>query len=173
MSLTTIGGDGVLFGLNIPERINAFLQAAALRPGDTEWAEGNLKRALAENPEQLETYVALYKLYCYSGRFDEAETMARTALAKAAAQAGVAADWRLLAADSTDWSQPDGPARLLLYSLKALAFISLRQQRPDQAGDILKLLARLDPQDRVGASVVREMAGCLMGDEQDDERDDD
>lgn len=170
MNMTAISGsDGVLFGLNIPERVNAWLQAAALRPGDTAWAEENIKRALAENPEQLETYVALYKLYCYRGRFIEAETMARTALAKAAAQAGVAADWRTLTSDSTDWGQPDGPARLLLYSLKALAFISLRQEKLDEAGATLDLLARLDPEDRVGASVVRDMAGGLFDDDRDDD----
>jgi len=166
MNLTTISGsDGVLFGLNIPERVNAFLQAAALRPGDTAWAEENIKQALAENPEQLETYVAMYKLYCYRGRFDEAESMARTALEKAAIQAGVERDWRALTAASADWSQSDGPARLLLCSLKALAFISLRQQQWSRAGEILELLKRLDPQDRVGASVVRDMAARLADDD--------
>lgn len=162
MSVATVrGNDGVLFGINIPERVNVWLQAAALNPGDQNWAESNLKWALAENPEQLEVYVAFYKLYCYRGRFDEAEEMAKVALSKAAQQAGVDADWQTLTPESTDWSLSEGPARLLLYSLKALAFISLRQQRMAEAELILNQLAKIDPLDQVGASVVRDMADSL------------
>jgi len=158
-------GDGVLFGLDIPEHVNVWLQAAALRPGDEAWAEQNLRRALAANPDQIETYIALTKLFCYRGRLDEAEEMALTALDKAAVQAGVDRDWRRLGSAATDWSLFDGPARLLLYSLKALAFISLRQQRLAHADDILGLLLSLDPLDRVGASVVRDIAKGVADDD--------
>jgi len=165
MSLAPLNaGDGMLFGSNIPENVNAFLQAAAMKPNDEAWAEMNLQQALAENPEQLEVYVALYKFYCYRGRFDEAEAMARMALAKAAAQAGLDSDWWALGPESADWSLFEGPARLLLYSLKALAFISLRQQRIQEAEEVLDLLLKLDPEDRVGSSVVRDMAAAILDD---------
>lgn len=161
--------DGVLFGLNIPERVNTWLQAAALKPGDEAWAESNLRRALSEEPEQLEVYMALYKLYCYRGRFDEAEEVTRDVLARAARQAGIPYEgqdgWRGLERGATDWSRYDGPARLMLYSLKALAFIKLRQLRPIESCEILSLLNRIDPEDRVGASVVRDLLAGIGGGE--------
>jgi len=159
MSVASIhANEGVQFGMNIPEHVNHFLQLAALKPGDQVWAESNLKRALKEGPDQIEVYVALYKHYCYSGRFDESASMVEAALEKAADQAGVDRDWRALDAGSTDWSLVDGPARLLLYSLKAMAFVSLRQGATALAHEALDKLSILDPEDRVGASVVRDLA---------------
>ncbi len=164
-NLTSIHAhEGVQFGMNIPEHVNHFLQLAAQKPSDKVWAESHLKRALEEGPDQIEVYVALYKHYCYSGCFDEAAVMVDTALMKAVEQAGVERDWRLLDADATDWSLVDGLARLLLYSLKALAFISLRQGALAMANEALDKLLQLDPEDRVGASVVRDLAE-VMNDE--------
>ncbi|WP_018295188.1 hypothetical protein [Mariprofundus ferrooxydans] len=158
-------GDGVLFGSNIPQQVNRWLQEAARHPDDEQMAEQHLMRALQENSEQLETYVALYKLYCYLARFDEAEAMARIALQKSAEQAGIKHDWRKLDASSTDWSLFEGPARLLLYSLKALAFIRLRQGDIGEAELVLDQLQVLDPTDRVGASVVRDILRALNDDD--------
>ncbi len=43
-----------------------------------------------------------------------------------------------------------GAGRFVLYTLKALAFIHLRQDRPQEAYLILDALRRLDPTGRAG-----------------------
>ena len=86
------------------------------------------------------------------------EETVRLAIARACAQCGLDPDWDRLGPESADWGAADGPARILLYSLKALAFIRLRREDPAGAGAILDALARIDPQDRIGAGVVRALA---------------
>jgi hypothetical protein len=44
----------------------------------------------------------------------------------------------------------DGPGRFALYTLKVVAFISLRRDEQDRARDILNALKGLDPAGRVG-----------------------
>jgi hypothetical protein len=48
-----------------------------------------------------------------------------------------------------------------LYSLKALAFIKLRQQQDGEARVILSLMQILDPEDRCGGSVIVSLAAAL------------
>jgi len=116
------------------------------------------------DPDQLEVYVALYKFCFYSGYFDEAETVAFEALARAADTGGFAHDCTKLNASSTDWSRIDTPARLYLYSLKALGFIRLRKGDNAGANEVLNALARLDPDDQVGGSVIMTLAASVEHD---------
>jgi hypothetical protein len=53
---------------------------------------------------------------------------------------------------------PDGPGRFALYTLKALAFIQLRKNDPQQAGRMLDALRELDPVGAVGWPVVAALA---------------
>ncbi len=103
-------------------------------------------------------YFALYKFYFYRGRLLEAERAALDGLAMAAAQGRFASDWEILRPDSADWTQATGPARFYLFSLKALAFIRLRNGRTTEATAILARLAEIDPTDQVGGSVIRSLA---------------
>jgi hypothetical protein len=48
-----------------------------------------------------------------------------------------------------------------LYTLKALAFIKLRQDQAIEAHSILALLREIDPEDRCGASVIMQLAQAL------------
>jgi hypothetical protein len=110
---------------------------------------------------QLEVYVALYKFCFYRGHLDEAENIALDALKESARCSGFDPDWNKLQAESADWTEEEGPARLYLYSLKALAFISLRQDKRELANRILKKLQQLDTEDRVGGSVIMSLADAL------------
>jgi hypothetical protein len=84
--------------------------------------------------------------------------MAEAGLAEAARQAGWSADWRLWLPVATG---PNDPGRFALYTLKALAFIALRDERPEDANAMLAALRKLDPQGAVGWPVVAELAeGC-------------
>ncbi len=61
-----------------------------------------------------------------------------------------------------DWPCPEGapdePARFALYTLKALAFIALRDGRRGDAMEKLAHLARLDPRGAVGWPVIEALA---------------
>jgi hypothetical protein len=147
--------EAINFG-ELPETINALLQqgVAAYRH-DRSRADRLFRQALALAPTQLPIYFCLYKIHTYQGNLDEAQAAAENGLGEAARQAGWALDWR-------EWRPqamlPDGASRFALYTLKALAFIHLRQNNPHQANQILDRLRRLDPAGAVGWPVVAALA---------------
>lgn len=153
--------ERVLFARDITPEVNACLQSAVACADDFDRARELLYQARELDPDQLEVYIALYKFLFYRGHLDEAEQVAEEALQRAALRGGFHADWRQLTSTSSDWSQEDGPARTYLYSLKALAFISLRQGEHVQGCALLEKLQQLDPQDLVGGSVIRQLAEAL------------
>ena len=147
--------DPINFG-ELPEEINALLQqgVAAYR---RDWSQADrlFRQALAAAPKELPIYFCLYKIHTYQGNLDEAQIAAESGLKEAATQASWSTNWR-------EWEPqailPDGPGRFALYTLKALAFISLRQNNPDQAREILEALKELDPIGAVGWPVVAALA---------------
>lgn len=156
--------ERVRFGRAIPASVNALLQEAALNAHDFAASERALLKAIAMAPGQLEVFVALYKLYFYRGFTRKAEQVVFEALHNAAGSCGFDADWRCLGTGSADWRVGDGPARVYLYSLKALCFIRLRQNDQRGAAELLATLRRLDPDDQVGAAVLRDLADGLEED---------
>lgn len=150
--------DLIDFG-DLPEAVNSLLQqgVAAYRR-DRSAADRLFRQALAAAPEQLPIYFCLYKIHTYQGNLDEALAAAETGMKQAARQAGWSPDWR-------DWqpqaSGPDKPGQFALYTLKALAFICLRRNEPDQARRMLDRLSRLDPTGAVGWPVVAALAEAL------------
>jgi hypothetical protein len=150
--------EGIDFGA-VPEGVDALLQAGVLAHRlDRAAADALFRKALMHDPSALPTYFCLYKIHTYSGRLDDARTMAEAGLAQAARQAGWNADWRLWQPARTG---PGDPGRFALYTLKALAFIALRDERVADASAMLDTLRRLDPQGEVGWPVVAELAqGC-------------
>jgi tetratricopeptide (TPR) repeat protein len=147
----------VQFGFGIAPGADAHLQRAAQQVSNRQGALAALQDAYAEAPDQVETLVALFKLLFYQGETARAETWVLEALEKASRQGGFPSDWRELQPGSCDWEDPRGPGRLYLYSLKALAFIRLRQNNLDQTRIILQTMDRIDPLDQVGANVIRDL----------------
>ena len=160
-SPVSIMEERVLFARDIKPEVNACLQSAVACANDFERARELLYQARELDPDQLEVYVALYKFLFYRGHLDEAEVIALDALSSAARRGGFPAELSELTPTSTDWSVGDGPARLFLYSLKALSFIRLRKGEHDEGRALLAILQLLDPQDQVGGSVIRELAEAL------------
>lgn len=149
--------QGIVATEDLPPRVAGYVAAAAA-VGDWREAESLLLRAQAAEPDCLHVYYTLYKLYFNHNRLGDAERTACLALDAAARHAHVASDWRLLDNTSCDWSQVDAPQHFYLFSLKALAFIRLRQRRSEDARQILAKLREIDPQDSVGASVIEAYA---------------
>lgn len=145
---------GIVASEDLPPRVAGYLAAAIIAASDWREAETLLWRAQAAAPECLHVYYVLYKLYFNRNRLGDAERAVFLALDTAARQAGIPVDWHLLDDTSCDWSRVDAPQHFYLFSLKALAFIRLRQQRLDEASRILARLREIDPDDSVGASVI-------------------
>ncbi|MFG1352424.1 tetratricopeptide repeat protein [Xanthobacter autotrophicus] len=150
--------DVINFG-EVSDAVNALLQQGVIAyRGDRQRADELFRQALATAPAELPVYFCLYKIHTYQGNLDEAESAAEGGLKEAASQAGWDLDWRR-------WQPhdvlPDGPGRFALYTLKALAFIHLRQSRPDEAAEKLEALKVLDPTGAVGWPVVAALAEGL------------
>ena len=131
-------------------------------------AEQILQQARDLMPERLEVPVALYKMYAYSNRFEEALAVIDEVLYQAAEEGGFVADWRQLDDDNTPWRQAAGARRFYLYSMKATGFVCLRKGDIAGACAVLEKLLRLDPLDQVGGSVVYDMAQLIL--DQEDEQ---
>ena len=143
--------DAIDFG-DVSDDVNEILQrGVALNRHDRQAADAAFREALALDPRQLPTYFCLYKIHTYSGDLDAARDIAEAGLREAARQANLSPDWTLW--DPAEISL-EGPCRFALYTLKALAFIHLRRDERAAARRLLDGLARLDPTDAVGASVV-------------------
>lgn len=147
--------DDLCFGHGLPVNIKLLLQRATHSYENTPVAESLLMQARRLAPDALEVCIALYKFYFYKFRLSEAEAVALQTLTRAAELGGFTPDWNMLKSDSAAWSEPLGPERAYLFTLKALAFINLRLQRMDESKNILNKLAELDPMDQVGGSVIR------------------
>lgn len=164
MNIQPLVANEVIFGFNLSQEVNAYLQKAAACVSSKCDSLKALTQALKAEPDQLETLVAMYKFLFYRGDIEQAEQVVFQTLIKASLQGKFSNNWKELTPDSTDWSVTTGPARVYLYSLKALAFIRLRQNMTRDAKKILNVMARLDPQDQVGADVIRELLDGLDGD---------
>ena len=166
MQNLTVLEERVLFSPNLPEEVNRLLQAAVVANHvDRQRAEHLFKQAQALDAGCLQTHFALYKFYFYQGRLQEAETEVMAGLDAAALQGNFPADYRHLALAPEKWDMYTSDITLFyLYTLKALAFIKLRQQADDDAHFILNLLRSLDPEDRVGGSVIMQLAAALNED---------
>ena len=146
---------------SLPANASGLLDQAMSVYTDTAQAESLLQRARAEAPEALPVYFSLYKFYFYKGRLADAEQAVRQALDMAARQGGFPSGYDKLEANTTDWSRHDSPQHFYLFSLKALAFIRLRQGDKEGCQVILDKLGELDKSDSVGGSVIGAIAAGL------------
>jgi len=163
--MTAIGffEERVLFSPNLPEKVNELLQMAVTAShSEKPLAEKLFKQAQETDRHCLQTYFALYKFYFYQGRLAEAERETLAALQEAADQAGFPNDFKLLADNPGQWDMyADEVTLFYLYSLKALSFIKLRQDKQDEAKASLSAIKILDPEDRSGASVIMQLSEAL------------
>ncbi|HVQ72662.1 MAG TPA: hypothetical protein VMT08_34695 [Bradyrhizobium sp.] len=147
--------DSINFG-ELSEAIDALLQQGVVAyRQDRSRADSLFRQALAAAPKALPVYFCLYKIHTYQGQLDQAQDAAENGLKEAASQAGWSPDWRQWRPQTV---LPDGPGRFALYTLKALAFIHLRQNDLQQAGEMLDALKLLDPTGAVGWDVIAALA---------------
>ena len=155
--------DVILFSLDIPPPVNALLQEAVIATRrDKKKAEQLFTRAYQLDPHCLQTYFALYKFFFHQTRLMEAEYFVLAGLEEAARQGGFPVDYQRLYREKSRWDLYANETSLFyLYTLKALAFIKLRQSHVTLAETILAILKELDPEDRSGASVIMQLVEAV------------
>ncbi|ODB95029.1 hypothetical protein A3197_16785 [Candidatus Thiodiazotropha endoloripes] len=162
LNVVRLIGNEVHFGFDIEPDANAELQRAASLISSREASSEALLHAEQIAPEQIEVLIARYKFHFYQGETGIAEKLVIKSLCLAAKQGNFNQDWRQLNSSSADWDNPRGPERFYLNGLKALAFIRLRQEKPDEADSILRKLSLIDPADQVGANVIRDLLDAIV-----------
>ena len=144
------------FGGTTPASVDAQLELAAQHYyTDATLAEQLLLQARQMDPQCLAVYFSLYKFYFYKQQLTKAEQTVNESLRVAAELGSFSAFIGDLQPDSAPWHAVSHPAHFFLFSLKALAFICLRQNRINESAALLDKLAELDPHDQVGGSVIR------------------
>ncbi|MGJ0491864.1 hypothetical protein [Methylobacter sp.] len=156
-------GERITFSPNMPPEVNQLLQAAVIASSvDQARAETLFIQAQTMDSHCLQTYFALYKFYFYQKRLTDAERIVLSGLEESARQGGFPSDYRRLAREPRKWDLYANEATLFyLYTLKALAFIKLRQGHLVEGQFILSQLQQLDPQDLSGGSVIMDLAAGL------------
>ena len=149
-----------MFSPNIPAEVNQLLQAAvAVSSKDQNRAENLFLQAQTLDSHCLQTYFALYKFYFFQKRLVDAEKVVLAGLEESALQGGFPNDYRQLVGNLKKWNlYANEGALFYLYTMKALAFIKLRQGHTLDAQTVLSQLQQLDPDDLSGATVIMDLA---------------
>lgn len=151
MNLFTGESSDEYFGSEAPPAVRRLL-SKALQANANE-REALLWTAQATAPSCLATYYLLYKFHAQQRDFELAERAARKGLGESARQAGLPDDCFADVPQGIDFNV-NGPARFWLFTLKALAFIYLRDGRLDEARQLVARINALDPLHTVGADVI-------------------
>jgi len=138
-------------GMMSPDPMALLAGAANARTRPVESAAA-LAAALAAAPEDPELRLAAFRFHFFAHDHDAARPQALWLLAHAARRLNIATDWRLVAPGDADFSAMEFVPGLYMQALVALAYGYVRQDRLDEAGEILEQAARLDPADRFGGA---------------------
>lgn len=149
----------------VPLELQQLLKTSLDVMDDWERVDKLLQEAREKLPGRYEISVALYKMYAYSNRFDQALGLINEVICDCANECKINIDWRKQNINSHHWQNASGAERAYLYSLKAMGFVLLRKGELDLSLEVLKKLQELDPQDQVGGSVLLEVVERILDDE--------
>lgn len=177
--MKTIGlqdfSDAVL-GQGLSAELEQALRQAGERRADPVFSMAALMRATAIAPDHPAVLIALYRYYFYGHQLACARDVARRALFVATQALGLPSLWRDVPQRPLAGARDDPATRFFLFTLKGYAYLSLRLGDAVEARDALDLLRALDPEDRVGGTLletVRLRRERNPFDEDEDDLDDD
>lgn len=161
-----LGFDDAVLGRGLPADVEALIaQAGRVRHLPQE-AEALLLQARAMAPDHPATLIALYRFHFYGHRLREARVVAEEALT--AARAALGPDFGSVPITEHQ-SRFDAATRFFLFTLKGYAYLSLRLGEFDVGRKAIAELRQLDPEDRVGGSVLAQVLQRMGRDEDDDD----
>lgn len=159
MNLYTGESADAFFGGDVPPAVHTLLHRAATATPEERTALLWSAQALA--PTCLATYCVLYKHHAGRREFELAERAASRGLQEAAARAGLNTDWRQVSAPLPAAVLQTEAGRFWLFTLKALAFISLRSGQRGQARALLAHLEACGPDAHIGGDVTAALLGAV------------
>ncbi|MGP0061491.1 MAG: hypothetical protein ACLPID_19650 [Beijerinckiaceae bacterium] len=146
----------MLLGGGLPSKAEWHLREAGRCYHQEDVAEAHLREAQMIAPDHVAVLIGLYRFYFYKGRLQDALGVAVICLGKASAMLGLPRDWRDV--DVHDSAFDDfsaGLSRFFLFTLKGYAYLHLRQGHIEEGREALMKLIELDPNDKMGGSVLR------------------
>ena len=145
--------DSAVLGAGLPPAAEALIAEAGLIRQQTAAAQALLEQARALAPSHPATLIALYRFHFYGNRLPQARVVAIEALQVASAALQLAPRWQDVTPDPR-FARLEALPRFYLFTLKGLAYLSLRLGELDLGRAALNKLAELDPGDAVGARVL-------------------
>lgn len=150
--------DDPLLGGGLPVAAEDHLRQAGLAYQDDDAALDHLRQAQILAPDHVAVLIGLYRFFFYKGRLADALEIARVCLAKAARDCNLPANWRRLRASDADFGRIDAlRPRFYLFTLKAYAYLQMRLGNLDEGRQAIDKLLELDPTDKLGAGVLRDV----------------
>ncbi len=148
-----------LLGGGLPWLAELHLQEAGFAYQDSAIAEEHLYQAGLIAPGHAAVLIAYYRYYFYKGRIKEAIDIALLCLEKAALENALPLDWRKIEMGMAAFGSYEAiKPRFLMFSLKAYAYLLLRQGYRIEAMTALIKLLELDPTDKIGAKLLMDIA---------------
>lgn len=159
MDLQDFEGQDMYFDLPMSAEVERLIDEAADSYGNG-GAESKLLRAYVLAPKNLTLLVAMYRFYYYQHRWNDALYIADQAMLVSGEMLDMTTHWRLLTPEHLG-----GPAlrsmgllRFYFLALKGAGYLCLRMEDREGAIERLQKVVELDPQDRLGASFLLNMA---------------
>lgn len=161
-----------VLGKGLPAEVERLLREAGRAYAEDEVAELYLEEARRLAPDHAAVSIAFYRFYFYKGRLREALGVARTCLAKAAADLGLSPQsvctWRTVTREDAAFQTDDAVLpRFYLFTLKGYAYLQMRLGNLDEGREAAMKLMELDPSNKLGATVLLEVLDRMGRDEQD------
>ncbi|EIJ41477.1 hypothetical protein BegalDRAFT_0559 [Beggiatoa alba B18LD] len=154
MDLLAFEAQELYFDEPVNETVQALLDKAAQNYGEGT-AELPLLQAYLFEPENLSVLVALYRFFYYQHRLQETLVIAQRAMKLIGIRLNFPADWRALTPASITPDMSITFVRFYLFALKGAAYVNLRLGNLEEGGDMLNKILELDPEDRLGAKVLK------------------
>jgi len=163
--LKELDGSGCYFEEEISDEVQGLLDAAADNYAEEEVAELLLLRAFLRMPDSLTVLVGLYRFYFYRHRLFDALEVADRAMRLAAEAIGFDPDWSSLQIDDFDRMAAGqvSMGRFYLFALKGAGYMNMRTGKIELGTVQLRKVRELDPEDRLGASVLLNVVDYQQG----------
>lgn len=159
MDMQDFEGQDMYFDEPMPKQVEVLISEAAESYGNGD-AEEKLLRAYVIAPKNLTLLVALYRFYYYQHRWHDALHIADQAMQVSGELLDMTTHWRLLTPGHLGKPalKSMGLLRFYFLALKGAGYLCLRMENRDDAIERLQKVVQLDPQDRLGASFLLNMA---------------
>lgn len=159
MDLQDFEGQDMYFDLPMSAEVDQLVNEAAESYGNGD-AENKLLQAYELAPKNLSLLVAMYRFYYYQHRWKDALHIADLAMEASGELLDMTTHWTRLTPEHL--GQPAlrsmGLLRFYFLALKGAGYLCLRMDDREAALERLKKVVELDPQDRLGASFLLDMA---------------